>query len=70
MESKRVFFVAQMGELHSGKRPLEDVWILLKMGIFQPAMLVYQRVGFFESTELFCCSICHASKPGPRIELA
>ena len=32
MESKRVFFVAQMAQLHSGKRPLEDVWILLKMG--------------------------------------
>ena len=24
--------------------PLEDVWIVLKIGIFQPAMLVYQRV--------------------------
>ena len=24
--------------------PFEDVWTLLKMGIFQPAMLVYQRV--------------------------
>ena len=23
---------------------IEDVWILLKMEIFQPAMLVYQRV--------------------------
>ena len=25
-------------------QPFEDVWILLKMVIFQPAMLVYQRV--------------------------
>ena len=39
-------------QVHSGKLTwlgakwtwIEDVWTLLKMGIFQPAMLVYQRV--------------------------
>ena len=38
---------------------MEDVWILVKMGIFQPAMLVYQRV--------HVTGTCHESvevKPG------
>ena len=33
--------------LHSGNRPWMKMYFLLKMGIFQPAMLVYQRVADF-----------------------
>ena len=30
--------------------PFEDVWILLKMAIFQPAMLVYRRVNIITNS--------------------
>ena len=32
---------------------IEDVWTLLKMGIFQPAMLVHQRVPFLLKRGIF-----------------
>ena len=37
----------------AGKWTRIDFFVLLNMGIFQPAMLVYQRVLFSETTQIF-----------------
>ena len=44
---------------------IEDVWILLKLGIFQPAMLVYWRVYLDLSSTIMC--IFPLKKPDQKV---